>query len=1061
VADEQYIVEFTSRFGSYEQGVEALVKSHAQLATQFDRVSRSGDRVEKQMLGLTGAQRTATQQAQNLNRSTRDLNDNLISQRYALYDVATTYGAIGAALVGASAYAVIATANFEKAFTGVERTFATDVLPSSIENIRQELLDLSTQIPLTFADLSTIATLGNQLGIAEADLTSFTETVAQFSAITGISVEQTALAFGQLGNLLGVLPSEFDNLASSIALVGVNSAATEQQIVAVAREIAPAARAAGFTADQVIGLSGALASIRVPPERSRSTILQFFETLNMAVAGGGEDLQNFATAVGVTTTELDRMVRAGEGESILRQFIDNAAASDTIEITQALEALGLAGLRTNPTIRALADSQELLNSTFSDAAQGFADGTEQARQYALIADDLASRFQMLVNAVNAFIVAATAGNIDGLSGLVAMLIEVTNAARDFVSTPLGQTVARLVLGLTLLVGVLAALRAANALATASTYALITAKRSLVASSGASALGIKGLIGVLLGYDVTAKGAITTTGLLTTAIRTLAKATLILAALDFAFRLITDFEGLSDEVDNVTGGVFGLQDALDGLGTKMVQIGDLSLGVEDGMIRIGEAAISASDALLIASGPLGAIVGLWQAFNRETGAAGNRRTDGVRVSRGGSFGSNADDLAAAEESANGFAGALDKVGGAAGGAGRQVRTLLDYASDLGQVIDRSFDIRFGSQAALDQVTTSWIDLNEQMAEYQRKVQELTADRAIQAYFLSVAEAYGDTLRAGELRSNIADIDAELADATAGASTQLKGNSKAAIENRKRITDLLAGYGDYIEALAASGASQATINAAIAKSRAEFLAQAQALGYSNAQLRPYIRSFDDMAIAIARVPRNVTVTANTNPALQALNELEARFKSLGGKSFPGPRVTNPTNSKEIRRMALEAAIVARTAWMHQLIKDRNLSGANNAELSITRMRKDLASGNYWSGGYTGNGGKYEPKGVVHGGEFVMTKKAVNNAGVGQMYAMMRAFETGRGYAMGGYVPAPIPASGGGMMGLSPQDRGILRGILDSVREIQPGYLPDELISRASQRGDTKRKAQGELG
>lgn len=78
------------------------------------------------------------------------------------------------------------------------------------------------------------------------------------------------------------------------------------------------------------------------------------------------------------------------------------------------------------------------------------------------------------------------------------------------------------------------------------------------------------------------------------------------------------------------------------------------------------------------------------------------------------------------------------------------------------------------------------------------------------------------------------------------------------------------------------------------------------------------------------------------------------------------------------------------------------------------------------------------------------------------MMRAFETGRGYALGGYVPSVVPSGGGsGIMGLSPQDRGILRGILDSVKQIQPGYLPDELISRASQRGDQKRKAMGELG
>lgn len=53
---------------------------------------------------------------------------------------------------------------------------------------------------------------------------------------------------------------------------------------------------------------------------------------------------------------------------------------------------------------------------------------------------------------------------------------------------------------------------------------------------------------------------------------------------------------------------------------------------------------------------------------------------------------------------------------------------------------------------------------------------------------------------------------------------------------------------------------------------------------------------------------------------------------------------------------------------------------------------------SGGYTGDGGKYQPKGIVHGGEFVFTKEATSAIGVGNLYAMMRGAQ---GYADGGYV------------------------------------------------------------
>lgn len=59
-------------------------------------------------------------------------------------------------------------------------------------------------------------------------------------------------------------------------------------------------------------------------------------------------------------------------------------------------------------------------------------------------------------------------------------------------------------------------------------------------------------------------------------------------------------------------------------------------------------------------------------------------------------------------------------------------------------------------------------------------------------------------------------------------------------------------------------------------------------------------------------------------------------------------------------------------------------------------------YDSGGYTGDGGKFEPKGVVHGGEFVFTKEATNRIGIDNLYKMMR------GYADGGVVNNAVTAS-----------------------------------------------------
>ncbi|ANI82416.1 phage tail tape measure protein [Kosakonia oryzae] len=54
----------------------------------------------------------------------------------------------------------------------------------------------------------------------------------------------------------------------------------------------------------------------------------------------------------------------------------------------------------------------------------------------------------------------------------------------------------------------------------------------------------------------------------------------------------------------------------------------------------------------------------------------------------------------------------------------------------------------------------------------------------------------------------------------------------------------------------------------------------------------------------------------------------------------------------------------------------------------------------GGFTGPGGKYDPAGIVHHGEFVFTQEATSRIGVGNLYRLMR------GYANGGYVGSASP-------------------------------------------------------
>src|SRR5690606_7007907 len=160
------------------------------------------------------------------------------------------------------------------------------------------------------------------------------------------------------------------------------------------------------------------------------------------------------------------------------------------------------------------------------------------------------------------------------------------------------------------------------------------------------------------------------------------------------------------------------------------------------------------------------------------------------------------------------------------------------------------------------------------------------------------------------------------------------------------------------------SQAEVEAAAERLEREFIQQATQMGFNRQEVEKYTQSFRDMRTVIQQLPRNVTITANVNPAIQALREFEAQarktignVRNLGG-NIRLPNITNPTNAKERRRAALEAAL-------RNLILEMGLSAGPmpGHAIRVAQIRERLATGNYWTGGYTGDGGKFQPAGIVH--------------------------------------------------------------------------------------------------
>lgn len=144
-----------------------------------------------------------------------------------------------------------------------------------------------------------------------------------------------------------------------------------------------------------------------------------------------------------------------------------------------------------------------------------------------------------------------------------------------------------------------------------------------------------------------------------------------------------------------------------------------------------------------------------------------------------------------------------------------------------------------------------------------------------------------------------------------------------------------------------------------------------------------------------------------AMTGMSDMLTNLTTTGKASFKSFGVSALKTISQITNQLLVAYGVQKAmGWVSSAYYGPQGGGVGSASFVGPQMWDGGYMPKYDGGGYTGDGGKYEPKGVVHGGEFVFTKESTARLGVGNLYRLMR------GYASGGYVgnSSSVPSSVG---------------------------------------------------
>ena len=470
---------------------------------EMNRLRSTTGGVGREIVGQLKEQAAATKAVEAQSKS---LINTWVTGRYALYDVGNAYAGVARQLWMASRQIFNITQayrSYETAFTSVER--AIEPLAATISGTREEaqslkeaFMSLSEQIPVSFEDISRIATLGAQMGVTASGIVDFTQVVAEFSAVTGVSADTVAQKFGRIAELANVDYSQFANLGSSILYAGINAVATEPEIMTLSESIAAVSAQAGMLPQEIVGMATALASTGIQAEQARGVFTRVFADIDRAVSRGGSELNAFASVAGMSAEDFAKAWGTeGASYDVFRALLGGLGATE--DLTKAFDSLNIVETREINTLTRLAENLNVVDQAASDAAGSFESGTFLSDSFGKTVDNLDAKITMFNNNLKSLTEELSSTMAGGLIVVIDFANGFLQILKEIAKNPLAAWLTTASLGITALGAVVTFGVSAMAKLVAQIYAFRVAAIN-TANDSTAVTGMSSMIKQLTGFS---------------------------------------------------------------------------------------------------------------------------------------------------------------------------------------------------------------------------------------------------------------------------------------------------------------------------------------------------------------------------------------------------------------------------------------------------------------------------------------------------------------------------------------------------------------------------------
>lgn len=308
-----------------------------------------------------------------------------------------------APLVALGTLAAKTAIDFESAFAGVVKTVGGTT--EKLAHLRNELEQLATsaESPVSalenaHMELFAIAEAAGQLGVAREDIVAFSDVMAQLAMTTDIAGEEGAAMIARFANVSKMPLSEIRQFGDAIATLGNNSAATEQEILAMSLRLASISEL-GFNPDEILAYSTALSSLGISAELGGTNFMKGVNEIAKAVAIGGAELEGFAQIAGMSSAEFSQ-AWGEDANAAFQEFLKGLSNLDADQRIIALERLGLSGSEMQRVFLSLAGSTDMLTDTLNASSAAFAGNGALMDEASKRAETTAGRMNRAKNMFN-------------------------------------------------------------------------------------------------------------------------------------------------------------------------------------------------------------------------------------------------------------------------------------------------------------------------------------------------------------------------------------------------------------------------------------------------------------------------------------------------------------------------------------------------------------------------------------------------------------------------------------------------------------------------------------